>query len=85
MDVDGFPLRSYILRGEKYSKREQRLTSDNLMRKMNPPISVMCELPFLKHCRLSLVRMKNLSFHRENILSRCCHKTPFRRLADEST
>ncbi len=49
---------------------------------MNPPISVILEVPLLKHWRYSLVRMKNLSFHLEKILSRCCHRRPLR-MADD--
>ena len=44
---------------------------------MNPPISVILLVSFLKHWRRSLVRMKYLSFHREKILSLCCHSKPF--------
>ena len=44
---------------------------------MNPPISVILLVSFLKHCRRSLVRIKYLSFHREKSLSLCCHKRPF--------
>ena len=44
---------------------------------MNPPISVILLVSFLKHWSKSFVRIKYLSFHREKSLSRCCHSNPF--------
>ena len=51
---------------------------------MNSPISVILLVPFLKHCTRSLVRMKYLSFHRENNLSLCCQSRPFFRVGSAS-